>query len=580
MKIGNMEFLIKDPNLNARVQVEELSNIGGIKEFLFSFNYDEAIKVQPISITFYVPALNILTAYSQMMGVRKVAKAFYPEWEPYISSSRLSSGCPTLSLIDYEENNAYTISVSEIKDPVEIKVGVVEEDANCKIDVVLFPEEPRILKNYEIRIRVDERKIPYGQALVEAEKYLFATNEIVPCYIPEATKLPVYSTWYSWHQNLKAEELIQECIQAKKMGMETIIVDDGWQTNDNNRGYGFCGDWELEPTKFSDIKDFVEKVHAIGMKVMFWFSLPFLGKHAKCYDEFKSMILDEHPTCCVLDPRYPKVRNYLIEKYIRAIRDWGLDGLKLDFINLFKMMEYTTPKHEDMDYENLYDALNCMMTSIKEKLQEINPEIMLEFRQMYIGPLMQTYGNIFRVSDCPCDALTNRVSAIDMRLNMPSIVVHSDMIMWNYQDCVESAAKQLLSIFFTVPQISVRLKDVPNSHKQMLEHYLSVWLSNKDVLLDGTFVASGVEGAYTYAEMENDEKYFVVDFGKNTFSVKDKKCIYLNVTANRKTFFNFGEKVHSCCVFDALGNEVEEIERVSGLRIIEIPNSGMVVINN
>lgn len=87
-----------------------------------------------------------------------------------------------ITLIDYEENNAYTISVSKIKDPVEIKVGVVEEDANCKIDVVLFPEEPRILKNYEIRIRIDERKIPYGQALVEAEKYLFATNEIVICH--------------------------------------------------------------------------------------------------------------------------------------------------------------------------------------------------------------------------------------------------------------------------------------------------------------------------------------------------------------------------------------------------------------
>ena len=54
MKIGDMEFSIKDPNLNARVQVEELSNIGGIKEFLFSFNYEEAIKVQPISITFSI----------------------------------------------------------------------------------------------------------------------------------------------------------------------------------------------------------------------------------------------------------------------------------------------------------------------------------------------------------------------------------------------------------------------------------------------------------------------------------------------------------------------------------------------
>ena len=37
---------------------------------------------------------------------------------------------------------------------------------------------------------------------------------------------------------------------------------------------------------------------------------------------------------------------------------------------------------------------------------------------MTIGSMMQTYGNMFRVGDCPCDTLSNRMYAIDMRLNI------------------------------------------------------------------------------------------------------------------------------------------------------------------
>ena len=36
-----------------------------------------------------------------------------------------------------------------------------------------------------------------------------------------------------------------------------------------------------------------------------------------------------------LDPRYPEVRQYLIDTYVKALRDWELDGFKLDFIDRF-----------------------------------------------------------------------------------------------------------------------------------------------------------------------------------------------------------------------------------------------------
>lgn len=40
--------------------------------------------------------------------------------------------------------------------------------------------------------------------------------------------------------------------------------------------------------------------------------------------------------CSVLDPRYPETRRFIIGAWVHAVRDWDLDGFKLDFIDRFE----------------------------------------------------------------------------------------------------------------------------------------------------------------------------------------------------------------------------------------------------
>lgn len=51
-----------------------------------------------------------------------------------------------------------------------------------------------------------------------------------PVAVPAAAKLPMYSTWYSFHQQVSPEEIEQQCRLAKELGCGGVIVDDGWQT--------------------------------------------------------------------------------------------------------------------------------------------------------------------------------------------------------------------------------------------------------------------------------------------------------------------------------------------------------------
>ena len=137
---------------------------------------------------------------------------------------------------------------------------------------------------------------------------------------------------------------------------------------------------------------------------------------------------------------------------------------------------------EGMDYVKMEDAILRLMTDVMQALRAIKPDILIEFRQSYIGPAMRTFGNMFRVADCPYDPLTNRVGVVDLRLMSGDTAVHSDMLMWHADEPVEVAARQLLNVLFGVPQISVRLDKVSEEHRRMLAFWTAFFAEHRALL--------------------------------------------------------------------------------------------------
>jgi alpha-galactosidase len=335
--------------------------------------------------------------------------------------------------------------------------------------------------------------------------------EFTPATVPEHARLPMYSTWYSFHLGIAPEAIETQCRLAKALGMESVIVDDGWQTEVTHRGYAYCGDWEPAPGKFPDFRAHVDRVHAMGMKYLLWFSVPFAGVHTRAYARFRDKLLNPDPTgkrqWFVLDPRFPEVRDYLIGTYERCIREFDLDGFKLDFVDCFTTHEETKDAFGGgRDYESVPAAADRLLTDVIARLRAIKPDVMIEFRQSYIGPAMRKYGNIFRVGDEPNNAGGNRVGAMLLRALSGSTAIHSDMVMWHPDDTVESAALQLIHALFAVPQISVRLDGVPASHVAMIRRYLSFWREHRDVLLDGLIRPLQPQHAYPAVVSETGGK--------------------------------------------------------------------------
>ena len=325
------------------------------------------------------------------------------------------------------------------------------------------------------------------------------------------------------------------------------------------------------------------------MKYVLWYSVPFIGKKSTIWSKFRDKILyvREDLGAGVLDPRFEEVRDYLISTYEKALLEWDVDGFKLDFVDDFKLPEGSKnflTENSGRDYESLQEAVDRLLTDVMRRLKKIKPDIMIEFRQKYIGPYMRKYGNMFRVEDCPAGYIDNRVGILDLRLLSGNTAVHSDMLMWSPEDSVEHAALQMINVLFGVPQISIRHMDFPVEHLEMVRYWLGFWMKNREILLDGKLKPLFPDMQYPIVIAENNGDVIIAVYGDMVIEIVENfnKMIIVNgamldrfVLKIKKDLGNKRLAKYDCC-----GNLMEEsiIFIDEGLMEIEIYKSGLVIL--
>lgn len=570
-----MNFTTKTEN---QIELEEIKQIkaGEISEYLVKIVFKEQTSPKPYSIIWEQEQIDTLGFWSSKKCTQH---NITPDWYMRKEESRTASGAPLVSLYSRANINRATIALSDPATPTTIGAGSVEETGTIRLQIDLFSQLCSAIKGYEVIIRIDTRPLPFYECIRDAREW-WSELGYKCAYTPEHATLPMYSTWYSFHQHTLPDEIVAECKVAKEYGMDTVIVDDGWQTDDNSRGYAFCGDWQVCESKIPDMKKFVDEIHALGMKFMIWFSVPFVGFESKNYERFKGMYLvtRQNARASVLDPRFKEVRDFLTDIYVDSVKKYGWDGLKLDFIDSFCLSEESSTNYEKMDTVSVEEGLQRLLDEATKRLKEINPDIMIEFRQSYIGPAIAKYGNIFRVGDCPCDPINNRVCSLDLRLASGTTAVHSDMIMWNKGDTNESVLYQLLGVMFAVPQISVRFDNITSEHKALLKAYLSFWRAHRDVLLNGELSVLDADANYSMAQSKKDGQSVAVLY-QSIVKGLDADCIeYIFNSTGRDGIYIEAEKSVEYKIYDIFGNCYSSGTLTKGVHSLPVKNGEMVML--
>lgn len=509
---GKVPYTVKSDDGEYSIKAD-IKSYDGIDTVRIVFDSAEAMKPPVIELYWEIASVDIQGSWHP---TAMTERGIPTVWSGYLTSDALSSS-PLYCLYSSGEMNRMTYACSDAMNQVKYRFVLREEDSHWLCSTKLFDVNIAPLSHYECYFRIDYRcDVRYDDAISDVVSWWEKMPEYKPMAPVDECTHPVYSTWYSFHQMAYGDEIEEVLESAAPLGFKAVIVDDGWQMADYSRTYAYCGDWEVAPEKIPDMKAHVKKVHDMGLKYYLWYSVPFVGIHSKAYERFKGKYLRSVGNTYILDPRYPDVREYLISTYENAVRNWDLDGFKLDFVDNFRQPENDDPDSADgRDFVSVPLAVDKLLTEIKLRLQTLKPDIAIEFRQRYVGPLMRKYANMFRAADCANDTVTNKIRTIDTKLCVGASTVHSDMITWHKEDTPEAVALQFINTMFSVPQISVRPFRLPESHRKVMKAWIMQWEEYRETLLYGKFHAQNPELLYTAAFAESERQYVAAAFASN-----------------------------------------------------------------
>lgn len=495
--------------------------------------------------------------------------------------SQLAQGMPVYSFFDDNNTNRLTLALTEPYRTVEAQAGIQEAGtkADVRFNFFTVPEAP--IKTYSVSLRIDSRNLFWSRTISEASDWVTDGCGIKPCPVPESAIEPLYSTWYQFHHNVSAKEIEEELEIASSMGMKTIILDDGWQLDPGISGYPYSGDWNISTVKFPDMASHVRRVQEKGFKYMVWYAVPFIGIKSRNYERFtgKYLYVSDRLKVGILDPRFPEVREFIIGTYEKALREWNLDGFKLDFIDRFVLPgedPAIAENYAGRDIKSITEAEDVLMKSVFSRLKAIKPDILIEFRQKYIGQAIRSYGNLFRVSDCPADRNTNRIRIANLRIASGGTAVHSDMLEWNSDETPQEVSRTVLCSIFSVVQYSLMLRDIPETHRKVIRHWIDFSTKHRNTLLKADFKPYHPENGYPLIEASSDRETILGVYADNMIvPVTSRTATYiLNATGRDEIAINLEKRAAKAYSVDALGNSTKIKSPAVGLSRVAVPDGG------
>jgi hypothetical protein len=118
------------------------------------------------------------------------------------------------------------------------------------------------------KIEILDTKKSLRDAFLAASKKWFPPSGKTPDLL--FFSAPQYNTWIELTYNQNEKDILSYAKSMIDNGLPpgVLMIDDTWQA-----GYG---DWRFEPSRFSDPKGMMDKLHKMGYKVILWMC-PFVG---------------------------------------------------------------------------------------------------------------------------------------------------------------------------------------------------------------------------------------------------------------------------------------------------------------
>ena len=145
------------------------------------------------------------------------------------------------------------------------------------------------------------------------------------------------NNWEACFFRFTRRKLLHLARQARRLGVELFVLDDGWfgKRNDDRAG---LGDYDVNKKKLPrGMKSFADEIRALGMQFGLWFEPEMVNPDSelfRAHPEYAVTTPNRTPLLgrnqLVLDLCNPAVRDYIVENVTHVLDDANVDYVKWD----------------------------------------------------------------------------------------------------------------------------------------------------------------------------------------------------------------------------------------------------------
>ena len=191
------------------------------------------------------------------------------------------------------------------------------------------------------------------------------------------------NNWEATYFNFNEEKILQIARRAKELGVEMLVLDDGWFGKRNTDNCSL-GDWVVNPEKLpGGLNGLSDRLHDLGLKFGLWFEPEMISPDSNLYRAHPDWCLHvdgrarvEMRNQLILDLSRKEVQDYIIES-VSAV----LESARIEYVKWDMNRNMTEPFSGAQTPERQKETQHRYMLGLYRVLEEITarfPEILFE----------------------------------------------------------------------------------------------------------------------------------------------------------------------------------------------------------
>ena len=208
-------------------------------------------------------------------------------------------------------------------------------------------------------------------------------NHLIRSEYKDKKRPILINNWEATYFDFNTEKLLSIAKKAAELGIEMLVMDDGWFGHRNDDSSSL-GDWYVNEEKLNGgLKHLVDEVNKLGLKFGIWFEPEMISPDSKLYEahpDWAIQIPGRAGSLCrnqyVLDLTRKEVRDYAYESVASILRSANIEYVKWDMNRqLSDIGSYGLPADRQGE---LYHRYVLAVYEMQERLVTEFPHLLLE----------------------------------------------------------------------------------------------------------------------------------------------------------------------------------------------------------